>query len=497
MPLSLESGISESMRDLLIKKIAAKTGTSVTSINKDIKTAAAPKYQDPATPPTEGEPVVAAAPDMAQPHTAAAQTALATLSAGGVPPAFCFNTWLRWDGSHWAAGETAVEIKRQAHRALYNQGTHATASTVRSVVETMQLMAEVSPAAFEPDVEQIKVFAANGVLHFTKDGWKVEPPAPNNRNLAVIGVNYDPQAPEPVHWLRFLAQATTSEQARRTLAVTIIYAAARCRPWLRKAIYIYGPTRSGKSTILNAIQGILGKSNCSALNMRQLGSRFGGSRLVGRLANISNETVSRDTIQDDIFKSLVSGETVEVEAKHGAHTAFDNTTKLIFAANGFPRVEDESDATLDRLAIISLPWSMRAEDMDTRLGAKIARELPGVLNWAMQIFEEEYRKDLCVSAMRLDQAAEQVRASWQETNHPATRWARERTTEVYDNNLPIDAAYADYRLWCRENGHKEANKIHFSRQAGKKLNRGRVDHQNCWINTKLLPLGHENFRALA
>ena len=50
------------------------------------------------------------------------------------------------------------------------------------------------------------------------------------------------------------------------------------------------------------IEGLLGHSNCSALNISQLGAKYGGHQLVGKLANISNETMSKKNFQDDIFK---------------------------------------------------------------------------------------------------------------------------------------------------------------------------------------------------
>lgn len=487
--IGMESKLSESMKDILLKKISVKTGASVNSIRRDMKMMSTPKFQtmDGEEPEVPGDVT-----ELSQPHTAAAQTAIVALSDNDVPPAYCFGEWLRWNGKCWERGGTDVEVKRAAHKALYNQGTSVTGSAIGSVVEVMRTLMEVPPRAFEPDVESVVIHTPFNTLRYGKKGWAVSRPSPENRNMSYIHAKYDPDAAPPALWLRFLNEVTTSEAARRTIACAIIYSAAQCRPWLRKAIYLYGPKRSGKSTLLNTIQSLLGANNCAALNMRQLGGRFGGSSLIAKLANISNETVSKDTIQDDIFKTLVSGEALEVEKKFKAAFVFHNTAKLWFAANGFPKVSDESDATWDRLTLISCPYTVPAENGDTMMGEKLKGDLSGILNWAMAIFHEEYQRDTCISAMGMDSDARHLMVKWQQTNNPSLRWAKERLAYIEDSIVEVDTAYYDYRIWCRENGHRELNKIHFSRQVGREFLRLRGAFQNA----RLRPAGRLNFKIL-
>lgn len=505
--VGMESSITESLREILLKQIAVKTGASVAAIRKDIRLLSAPKWAgagpvqaatndqqdhggkhdeeaEPTPPMGDG--------DMSQPHTTAAQSALAVLSADGQPPAFCFGKWLRWDKQRWADGRAAVDVKREAHKALYNQGTPATGGAIRSVVEIMETMMEVPPATFAAHRERVRVFTPFHVLDYTlSKGWQVSSPDPANRNLIVTGAVYNPEAPAPTEWLKTLNEVLTSDHARRTVACMIIYSAAQCRPWLRKAFYLYGPKRSGKSTILDTVQALLGAPNCSALNVRQLGSRFGGSGLVGKLANISNETVSSDTLQDDVFKALVSGETVTVEAKYAAQFELRNTAKLLFAANGFPRVTDESDATWDRLTILSCPESRPRAQCDPLLGERLQapESLSGILNWALPIFAEEYAKDKCTSIAEMDDEARECMESWQEVNNPAIKWVSDRTRKAATGvDLDVSYAYADYKQWCYDCGHRPLNKIHFSRQAGRLLAREKVSGVAVFADRELTPV---------
>lgn len=467
--IALESAITESMREILLRRIADRTGSSLTSLKRDIKILTAPQFagadleaEGDAAEPQQGA-------NLAQPHTAAAQTAIAALSIDGTPPAYCMGDWFRWDGRLWDRSRAALDIRREAHKALYNQGTAVTGSAIRSVVDIMQTLMEINPAAFQPKPEEIKIFTPLRTLEYTKDGWKFHTPNARQRNTTVTGVIHDEQAPVPPEWLKFLKETTTSEQAQRTIAVSIIYAASFCRPWLRKAIYVYGPRRSGKSTLLDTIEALLGHGNCSALNVRQLGAEHGTASLVGKLANISNETVSQAVLQDDTFKALVSGESVQINPKNKPLFRYANTAKLFFAANNFARVKDESEATWDRLAIISCPYERKRQACDTTLGPRLRRLLPGILNWAMQIFHEEYQKDACASAMEMDPAAEAIMCTWREINNPALRWLRERTANDPGKVLPVSAAYTDYCHWCDAQGHKRLNLVHFGRQISKEI----------------------------
>ncbi|GAF87554.1 unnamed protein product, partial [marine sediment metagenome] len=109
---------------------------------------------------------------------------------------------------------------------------------------------------------------------------------------------------------------------------------------------------------------------------------------------------------------------------------------------------------------------------DPLMGEKLKDDLSGILRWAMTIFAEEMNRDKCVSAMSMDADARVVMSKWREVNNPALRWIKERTVTDADKDTLVESAYADYRGWCQSNGHKELNKIHFSRQVGRVLDRG-------------------------
>lgn len=473
------STVTDSMREILFKQISKKTGVSIAQIRKDIKKLVEDQKK------STGKPYLLKPPsgqvpldqqtieelenlDKDQLFTLAARAILQRLADEyyGVPPAYCQQSWWLWTGLKWSCQESNNVMDKAVCTTVLQTGLmKVTDTAVKGINSIMRIYQNQANDFFEKNREKIRVFTPGCVLEFDQSicQWVTRPHDAKNGNRYVISTAFDPEAgSEPPTWLRFLSESTTSEQARRTIACAIIYAATDCRPWLRRCFYLYGPKRSGKSTTLNLIEALLGRENCSSLSMTQIGSKHGSIGLLTKLANIANETLSKRAVQDDVFKQLISGESVSVEPKFKEPFSFRNHCKLFFGANVFPKINDDSDATWDRITVLSFPNSVPEDRADLTLERKLARERSAVLNWAMLIFAEEYEKDQCRSAMAMDPAGQGVLKEWQETNSPALAWAQERLLPD-SGAIPISAAYHDYALWCNSSGHYVTAINHFSR----------------------------------
>ena len=473
------SEITESMRDILLRQMSKKAGSSVTALRKDLKLLATPKKRDTiqidSVESTTTLPPVTV--DPSQVHTLISQATITHMqtSNNGVSPRWMAGRWFVWNGSCWDGSGGDNIIKQCVHRGFLAQNVPATANQIGQVADMMALYLGHS-SNIATDVTDNKAIYTNAeVLELIDGQWHSRTHDHLDFNLSVVTCHHDTSVgSSPTVWLNFLQEMSTSAHAQRTIACAIVYAMCGSRPWLRKAFYVYGPRRSGKSTLLNLITDMIGKDNCSALNISQVGTRFGPSGIVGKLANISNETVGKKQIEDDTFKALVSGEPIRVEEKFGQAFDFMCTAKMFFAANVFPKISDESEAVWDRLTILSFPNSIETEEADHHLGDKLRAETPQIFNWCLQIFAEEYTKDECRSVMFLDEAGQKVMDQWRHTNNPALDWVKDRITRVDYQSVDVKTAYADYRHWCMENGHRVSASNSFSRVVAKVLPRTRT-----------------------
>jgi P4 family phage/plasmid primase-like protien len=491
-----DSTILESHREMLIQEISKKTGASMAALRKDIKgmtKEVSRRTEKRSLSTVLGNITV----DDSQVNLRVAHALIERVAEDyhDVPPTYYGGRWWVWTGSHWSNELGESDIERKALRTIQSFGIKVTSQMARQAVEIARIELAGLVQSLYPDPNEISIFTQNKVLKYDKNGhgWKVSNHDPSNKNPYILNCVFDPDAPEPFHWHQFLNQVVSSDHARRTLACAIIYAAGGAVPWLRKFFFFYGPPRTGKSTTLDFIEALLGKENCSALNLHQLSGRFGASSLVSKLANISNETISKKAFNDDIFKAVVSGESITVEQKHQDPFAFRNRAKCLFAANGFPRIEDESEGVWDRLVLFSFRKETPYEQADHTLHQKLLSERSGVLNWALQIFREEYQKDECRSIMTPDAAAQEDIEMWRRTNNPALQWVRERLTEtrVGSDIVTIDEAYADYVIWAKNDGHYRQAKNAFSRVVSRvlKTDEGGRDRRK-FLGVRVQPLAY-------
>ena len=71
-----------------------------------------------------------------------------------------------------------------------------------------------------------------------------------------------------------------------------------------------GEKRNGKSTFLSLIENLLGRDNCTSLDLKELGDRFKTAELFGKLANIG----------DDIGDEFIPNPAVTPNARDGTRS---------------------------------------------------------------------------------------------------------------------------------------------------------------------------------
>lgn len=470
LQIQSDSALLESHRDLLIREIAKKTGFSATSIRKDIKAAHYDRVSQAVEEAEFDAMTGASCPlDSSQVDLNIAFSLLEDISSecAGTYPIFTRYQWHLWKGTHWNSSTGKAVVERKAVKAIQKHGVQVTSARVKGVVDIARVHIQHDDALFEPDEDEIAIYTPNVALKFNKVLYKWYPTEhkPQNRNLSVIATSYDERAPEPSVFLNFMNEVMTSEHAIRSFAVMMIYAAVTCRPWLRKCAFLYGPPRTGKSKALDFLEAMLGKHNCSSISLQQLGSKNGPHALVGKLANISNEALSKKAFEDAIFRALISGEPITVEQKYHDPFSFRNRATMLFALNEFPRVTDTSGAVWDRAVLYHMPRQIPVNRMDYDLGRKLESEKVQVLNWAMKIFAEEYAKDECRGIMTPDEDGLREMDKWRTTNNNALQWAEERLeySDFAEDRVLMTSAYDDYALWCKKYGHMKCSHNSFSR----------------------------------
>jgi putative DNA primase/helicase len=304
----------------------------------------------------------------------------------------------------------------------------------------------------------------NGLMHPSFPGlW---PHEPELLNFNALEFDYDPQAPEPTEWLRFLASLWPSDQeAIDTLQEWFGYLVSG-QTYLQKMLLMIGPKRSGKGTILHTIGALLGAENVSYSKLESLRNDFGLEPLIGKTAMLVGDS-RMDTFargQGSIVENLLSitgedGRSVNRKFK----TAWEGKlgARIVIASNEAPRFNDASGTIAHRI----IPLRMRisfAEREDHGLKDRIMRELPGIFNWALTGLHRLTERRHFVIPQSARSTVEEIEAS----ASPVKSFVDELCVVAPERRVDTDQLYAQWGLWCLRNGHPTGSQSEF----GRKLN---------------------------
>ena len=210
------------------------------------------------------------------------------------------------------------------------------------------------------------------------------PLEPEHYATSKIPVEPDADADCP-EWRSFLDDSIDDDDARQRLQEYAGYCLWHHQQQFGKALFLVGPTDSGKGTALTAIRNVLGGENVAAESLRNLvDSRWGKASLVGNIVNMRNEVSPQGLKNVEQFKELTGGEDeVDAEFKGQDKFKFVVTQKFLFATNQMPSVENADEAFYNRLLFVEFPHTVPAQEQDKQLDAKLEDERAGILNWML------------------------------------------------------------------------------------------------------------------
>lgn len=150
----------------------------------------------------------------------------------------------------------------------------------------------------------------------------------------------------------------------------------------RRAVFLFGPSRSGKSTLLRLLQAIVGRDNTANVSLADMDPRYSSpftlGTLYGKLLNLAPE-ISGTRIRDiTTFKQLTGGERVRVDQKYKPQFMMESQALHVFSANTLPEVGEQSSAFMNRVVPISFPHTFEGHE-DPGIEEQLLEELPGIV----------------------------------------------------------------------------------------------------------------------
>jgi len=154
----------------------------------------------------------------------------------------------------------------------------------------------------------------------------------------------------------------------------------------KKAMILFGPPDTGKSQVCDiAIALAGGVENICSIDPDQMDDDRKLAPIKGKALNCIPDLKKNTVLADGGFKRLVStGDAIQVDQKFTRAEMYTPTAKHLFATNNLPTVRDVTDAVYRRILILGFSQIVPLDKQDTTLAAKLKKELPGILNWAIE-----------------------------------------------------------------------------------------------------------------
>ena len=292
------------------------------------------------------------------------------------------------------------------------------------------------------------VLTENCVLEIGRDGIQTRDPTPEDEFLGRVETPYDPSAECP-RFESFLKESLETGSDRKKVQEFAGYTLMHWALPHHKALFLVGPTASGKSTFLDTVRAMLGTDAVASLTPQQMvGERFGGAELYGSWANIRND-IPASTIEDvGQFKEIIGGDPIKAEQKYEDPFMFEPTAKHAFSANQLPDAEVDDEAFFRRILLVPFPDTVPRGQRDPELDQKLAAELPGVLNWAL----EGLQRLLKQGGFTADRTPAETQRTWERWGNSVDRFKETCLEDNEGNAIPKSDLYSAYVAFCEDEG---------------------------------------------
>ena len=343
-------------------------------------------------------------------------------------------------------GRVAEEegIRKQIYEMLLPHFTSGTARRATSLLETLKL------EAYTPElpIQEDRIHVANGTL-FLNGEFRTEKEFCRNR----LPIRYDPNAPQPVIWLRFLSDLLEPEDVL-TLQEYLGYCLI--------------PTNRGQVMMLLKGNGGEGKSRIGVVMQKLLG----GNMKNGSIAKVERSPFARADLEHELLmvdddmklealksthylKSLITAEMpMDLERKGEQSYQGQMYVRFLAFSNGdLESLYDHSDGFYRRQLILSVKKKPLDREDDPFPADKLCDESEGIFLWCL-----EGLRRLQANNFRFTESS-RTKSNREDARREADNVLLFLRSEGYirlkaDSTIPSAALYAIYTMWCSDNAYK-------------------------------------------
>jgi len=150
----------------------------------------------------------------------------------------------------------------------------------------------------------------------------------------------------------------------------------------------------------------------------------------------------------EVLKSISGEDAIDVNRKHRDQQTMRISARFLIACNTLLDLPDPSGALSGRLILFPFTHSFLGKE-DHHLEARLLKELPGILCWALAGLRAFRNSGRLVQP----QSGDQIRADFARASAPIRGFIDDRLEEVPLGVVPTASAYQAWKGWCEQEGH--------------------------------------------
>ncbi len=278
-------------------------------------------------------------------------------------------------------------------------------------------------------------------------------------NCSQIPFNIDPQDHgrlRPVKFIKFLENIFGEDFDDKNNRQSISFLqqwfgyCLTTQIWAQKILLIVGPNRSGKGTIAQVLENMLGEANFTNPSSASLVDRFPLESFVNKRLAVFGDARFGDkkgTVKE-ILLQISGGDRMNVDRKNKSIlSGVRLPTKIMILSNALPKFRDEGAAFASRFITLKLEQSFLGREDKDLFERDLKPEIPLIFWWALDGLRDLMAKGSFIQPDAGKESIEKMKAY----ESPVKDFTVEKC--VIDNKQSIakKTLYNLYELWCKEN----------------------------------------------
>jgi putative DNA primase/helicase len=310
--------------------------------------------------------------------------------------------WIAYyDGMWQRSADIALNKARETARAIMDDADPedlkdpvrrwAESSLGAGRIESMLRLAKSDPALSvlpsQLNANPFLLGCTNGIVDLTTGHFMPHDPGYLITNQSVV--RYDASATCPT-WIRFLADVTEGNQDLVDMLQQAVGYSLTGSIEEQALFILYGTGANGKSTFTNTVHKMLGSYATWMPAESFMLKRFGGTTsndiagLHDKRLVLASEPELGATFCESKIKAMTGENTICARFLYGEFFEFEPKFKIWLSTNHKPKIKGTEEAIWRRIKLIPFSVVIQPEKRDKNLLAKLAEELPGILNWAIE-----------------------------------------------------------------------------------------------------------------